>query len=192
VSILGRPPHVIAALGIVRTFQNIRIFPEQTVLDNVMVGQHCRSRAGVAAVVARTRRARDEERKITDVARLALARVGLADRQHVAAGSLAYGERRLLEIARALATEPELLLLDEPAAGLNPHETDALMRLIERLRDDGMTVLVVEHNMRLVMGICDRITVLDFGRKVVEGAPKEVRVHPAVIEAYLGREAVLT
>jgi branched-chain amino acid transport system ATP-binding protein/branched-chain amino acid transport system permease protein len=189
VSILGRPPHVITALGIARTFQTIRVFPHLSALDNVMVGQHCRTRAGVAGVVLRTGRARAEERKIAGVAGRALARVGLGDRQGVAAGRLAYGERRLLEIARALATEPELLLLDEPAAGLNPHETERLMRLIEQLRDDGLTLIVVEHNMRLVMGVCDHITVLDFGKKLTEGSPEDVRVHPAVIEAYLGREA---
>jgi branched-chain amino acid transport system ATP-binding protein len=190
--ILGRPPHAITALGIARTFQNVRLFPHLSVVDNVMVGQHCRTRAGVAGVILRTGRARAEEAKIAGVAATALARVGLGHRQGVPAGSLAYGERRLLEIARALATEPTMLLLDEPAAGLNPHETERLMRLIEGLRGDGLTLIVVEHNMRLVMGVCDRITVLDFGRKVMEGAPQDVRVHPAVIEAYLGREAVTT
>jgi branched-chain amino acid transport system permease protein len=190
--ILGRPPHAITTLGIARTFQNIRVFPHLSALDNVMVGQHCRTGAGVASVILRNRHARAEESKIAAVASGALARVGLGDRQRVVAGSLAYGERRLLEIARALATEPEMLLLDEPAAGLNPHETERLMRLIEGLRDDGLTLIVVEHNMRLVMGVCDRITVLDFGRKVMEGAPEDVRVHPGVIEAYLGREALAT
>jgi branched-chain amino acid transport system ATP-binding protein len=183
----GLAPHRITALGVARTFQNIRLFPEMTALENVMVGRHARTRAGVVGALLRGAGTRAEERETAADARTLLAKVGLAAVSGEAASSLAYGLQRRLEIARALATRPLLLLLDEPAAGMNPRETAELDELIRRLRDeDGVTILLIEHDMRLVMGLAERIVVLDYGRLIATGTPAQVRADPAVIRAYLG------
>jgi branched-chain amino acid transport system ATP-binding protein len=179
-------PHAVAAAGIARTFQNIRLFGNMTALENVMVGRHVRTRAGVFAAILRTRAERAEEAGIHRRAKELLHYVGIADRAGDLARQLSYGDQRRLEIARALATDPKLLALDEPAAGMNATETTALRKLIEGLREDGLTVLLIEHDVKLVMGLCDRVAVLDYGEKIAEDVPEVVRAHPKVIEAYLG------
>ena len=181
-----KAPHQVAAAGIARTFQNIRLFANMSALENVMVGRHVRTRTGVFGAILRSAGARAEERAIHERARALLDYVGLAKRGNELAHSLPYGDQRRLEIARALATEPKLLALDEPAAGMNPTETATLRSLLERIRADGTAILLIEHDMKLVMGLCDRIAVLDYGRKIAEGAPAAVRNDAAVIEAYLG------
>lgn len=182
----GVSRHRITQWGVARTFQNIRLFSEMTALENVVVGADARHRTGVVGALLRLPRHQREERQAVERAMALLEFVGIADRAADKAKNLPYGYQRRLEIARALATEPKLLCLDEPAAGFNPAEKEELMGLIRKIRSDGYTVLLIEHDMRLVMGVTDRIVVLEFGKKIAEGSPAEIRENPAVIAAYLG------
>lgn len=184
----GMKPNKVTERGLARTFQNIRLFSQMTVLENVMIGRHCRTKSFIFGAVFRNKATRREEQEIIDASAAILDKVGLMEYSNEFSKNLPYGAQRRLEIARALATEPSLLLLDEPAAGMNPQETLELNELIREISNDGQAILLIEHDMKLVMSLSDHIFVMDYGRKIAEGSPAEIRVNPAVIKAYLGED----
>ncbi len=184
--LVGLKPHQVASRGIARTFQNIRLFQEMSVLENVMVGCHARTKVGTLGAVLKTRASEDEEANIYRQSMAWLAYVGIESEASSLSKNLSYGDQRRLEVARALATQPKLLALDEPAAGMNATETEELKALIKKIRADGVSVLLIEHDVKLIMSLCDRLAVLDYGEKIAEGEPDAVRGDPAVIKAYLG------
>lgn len=188
ISLVGMKPNQVTEQGLARTFQNIRLFSQMTVLENVMIGRHCRTKAFILGAVLRDKKTLREEQDIIRVSYDILEKIGLSSYQNEFAKNLPYGAQRRLEIARALATEPVLLLLDEPAAGMNPHETIELVNLIQEIASEGQAILLIEHDMKLVMSLSERIFVMDYGKKIAQGTPAEIRSNPEVIKAYLGEE----